>query len=93
MVVVVGSFDEFAVDECGPGADERDKVRAVLSALDAALDDTLPYLFGLLGIVEAPDPLAQMDANIRRQRTLDAIKRILLRESLTQPLVAEALAP
>ena len=59
----------------------REKVRGVLSALDAALDDTLPYLFGLLGIVEAPDPLAQMDANIKRQRTLDAIKRILLQKA------------
>jgi predicted ATPase len=47
----------------------------------------LPYLFGLLGIVEDPDPLAQMDPQIKRQRTLDAIKRIVLRESLNQPLV------
>jgi predicted ATPase len=28
-----------------------------------------------------------MDANIRKRRTLDAIKRILLRESLNQPLI------
>jgi predicted ATPase len=41
----------------------------------------------LLGIAEGPDPLAQMDANIKRQRTVDAIKRIFLRESLNQPLV------
>ncbi len=44
-------------------------------------------MFGLLGIVEGEDPLAQMDANIRKRRTLDAIKRILLRESLNQPLM------
>ena len=61
-------------------------VRA-LTALDPALQDTLPYLFGLLGIVEGPDPLAQMDPQIKRQRTLDAIKRIVLRESLKQPVV------
>ena len=41
----------------------------------------------MLGIVEGPDPLAQMDPQIKRQRTLDAIKRIVLRESLNQPLV------
>ena len=55
--------------------------------LDRSLEDTLPYLFGLLGIVEGEDPLAQMDGQIRRRRTLDAIKRILLRESLNQPLM------
>jgi class 3 adenylate cyclase/tetratricopeptide (TPR) repeat protein len=41
------------------------------------------YLHG----VQAKDPLAQMDVQIRRRRTLDAIKRILLRESLNQPLM------
>ena len=49
--------------------------------LDRTLEDTLPYLFSLLGIVEGDDPLAQMDAQIRKRRTLEAIKRILLRES------------
>src|SRR5208282_5060561 len=33
------------------------------------------------------DPLAQMDPQVRKRRTLDAIKRILLRESLNQPLM------
>jgi predicted ATPase len=44
-------------------------------------------LFGLLGIVESDDPLAQMDGQIKKRRTLEAIKRILLRESLNQPLM------
>jgi class 3 adenylate cyclase/tetratricopeptide (TPR) repeat protein len=67
----------------------REKVTGRVLALDRALEDTLPYLFGLLGIVEGEDPLAQMDAQIRKRRTLDAIKRILLRESLNQPLMVE----
>jgi predicted ATPase len=41
----------------------------------------------LHGIAEAGDSLAQMDPEIRRRRTLDAIKRILLRESINQPLM------
>ena len=45
------------------------------------------YLFALLGIQDTPDPLAQMDPQIKRQRTLDAIKRTILRESLKQPVV------
>jgi hypothetical protein len=52
-----------------------------------ALEDTRPYLFSLLGIVEGEDPLAQMDRQIKKRRTLEAIKRILLRESLNQPLM------
>jgi class 3 adenylate cyclase/predicted ATPase len=65
----------------------REKIRAALVALDPALDDTLPYLFGLLGIVEGQDPLAPMDPQIKRQRTLEAIKRILLSESVKQPVI------
>jgi class 3 adenylate cyclase/tetratricopeptide (TPR) repeat protein len=65
----------------------REKVNGRIVTLDPSLEDTRPYLFGLLGIVEGEDSLAQMDANIRKRRTLDAIKRILLRESLNQPLI------
>ena len=64
----------------------REKLNAKIMTLDPALEDARPYLFGLLGLVEGDDPLAQMDAQIRRRRTQDAIKRILLRESLNQPL-------
>ena len=35
-------------------------------ALDRTLEDTLPYLFALLGIVEGDDPLAQMDGQIKQ---------------------------
>jgi predicted ATPase/class 3 adenylate cyclase len=73
-------------DEDDP-AMRRDKVRAVLAALDPALSELLPYLLGLLGIQEAPDPLAEMDSQVRRFRTLEAIKRIILRDSLEHTLV------
>jgi class 3 adenylate cyclase/tetratricopeptide (TPR) repeat protein len=65
----------------------REKVTGRVVALERALEDTLPYLFALLGIVEGDDPLAQMDAQVKKRRTLDAIKRILSRESLNQPLM------
>src|SRR6266851_1803215 len=67
----------------------REKVAGKITILDRSLEDTLPYLFALLAIVEGDHPLAQMDGQIRRRRTLDAIKRILLRESLNQPLMVE----
>ncbi len=65
----------------------REKVVGRLSILDPSLENARPYLFALLGIVEGEDPLAQMDAQIRKRRTHDAIKRILLRESLSHPLM------
>ena len=65
----------------------REKVAGKIAILDRSLEDALPYLFSLLGIVEGDDPLAQMDGQIRKRRTLEAIKRILLRESLNQPLM------
>ena len=43
----------------------REKVdRRITRILDRSLEDTLPYLFSLLGIVEGDDPLAQMDGQI-----------------------------
>src|SRR5215472_8052389 len=65
----------------------RERVNGRIVTLDPSLEDTRPYLFGLLGLVEGDDPLARMDGQIRRRRTQDAIKRILLRESLNQPLM------
>ena len=65
----------------------REKVTGRVLALDRSLEDALPYLFGLLGIVEGEDPLARMDGEVKKRRTLEAIKRMLLRESLNQPLM------
>jgi class 3 adenylate cyclase/tetratricopeptide (TPR) repeat protein len=65
----------------------REKITGRVLTLDRGLEDTLPYLFFLLGIAEPTSPLQQMDPQIRRQRTLEAIKRLLIRESLNQPLI------
>jgi predicted ATPase len=43
----------------------REKVNGRIVTLDAAMEDTRPYLFGLLGIVEADDPLAHAYAGLR----------------------------
>jgi class 3 adenylate cyclase/predicted ATPase len=65
----------------------REKVTGKVLNLDRSLEDTLPYLFALLGIEEQPSPLQQMDAQIRRRRTFEALKKLFLRESLNQPLI------
>jgi len=49
----------FGIANADDAPSRREKVRAALDSLDRALNDSLHYLFGLLGIVEGPDPLAQ----------------------------------
>jgi hypothetical protein len=76
--------------EIAAGDDERrrrEKVAGKIMILDRALEDALPYLYALLEIEEPSGPLGQVDASVKRRRTLEAIKRILLRESLNQPLI------
>ena len=73
-----------------PTDDERsrkEKVTGRVLTLDRSLEDTLPYLFSLLGIEDEQFSLQQMDAQIRRRRTWDAPKQLFLRESLNQPLI------
>jgi class 3 adenylate cyclase/predicted ATPase len=77
----------FSIEAGDDARKRREKVAGRVAMLDRALEDTLPYLFALLGIVEGDDPLAQMDGQVKKRRTLDAIKRIVVRESLNQPLM------
>ena len=65
----------------------REKLTGRVLTLDRSLEDILPYLFFLLGLAEPASPLQQMDPQIRRRRTFEAIKRLLVRESLNQPLI------
>ena len=68
-------------------AARRRQATDVVCALGPELVDTLPYLFHLLGITEPGQSLAQMDAEIRRERCFQAIERILQQESLRQVVV------
>jgi hypothetical protein len=49
----------FGIQDADDPATCREKVRSTLTTLDPALDETLPYLYGLLGIVGGPDPIAR----------------------------------
>jgi class 3 adenylate cyclase/tetratricopeptide (TPR) repeat protein len=65
----------------------REKMTGKLLTLDRALEPTLPAFLSLLDVpVEDPQWQA-LDPPQRRQRTLDACKRLLLRESQVQPLL------
>ncbi len=65
----------------------KEKITGKVLTLDRGLEDTLPYFFALLGVSEHSTLLQQMDRQIRRRRTFGAIARLLLRESLNQPLI------
>ena len=65
----------------------REKVTGRVLMLDRALEPTLPALLALLD-VSGEDPEWQaLDPPQRRQRTLDTVKRLLLREAQLQPLL------
>ena len=65
----------------------RAKVTGQVLTLDEALQDTIPALLALLDALPEDSPFLQLDPPQRRQRTLDALKRVLLRESQVQPLL------
>jgi tetratricopeptide (TPR) repeat protein len=65
----------------------RAKVTGQVLTLDEALQDTIPALLSLLDALPEDSLFLKLDPQQRRQRTLDALKRLLLRESQVQPLL------
>ena len=65
----------------------REKVTGKLLTLDKALEPTLSAFLTLLDVVVEDQQWQNFDPPQRRQRTLDAVKRLLLRESQVQPLL------
>ena len=65
----------------------RAKVTGQVLTLDETLQDVIPALLSLLDALPEDSPFLQLDPPQRRQRTLDALKRVVLRESQVQPLL------
>ena len=77
----------FQIEERDDAHKIREKVRGKVMSLDIALE---PYLAAFHWLLDVPpdDPAwAQVDPQRRRQRTVDGVKRLLLREAGVQPLV------
>jgi len=64
----------------------REKVTGKLLTLDEAFKPSLPACLALLDVPAEDSQWEALDPPQRRQRTLDAVKRLLLRESQVQPL-------
>src|SRR5262245_18330073 len=65
----------------------REKVTGKLLTLDESLKPTLPALLALLDVPVDDAAWQALDPAQRRQRTLDAVRRLLLREAHEQPLL------
>src|SRR5262245_40597795 len=65
----------------------REKVTGKVLTLDRALEPALPALLALLDVPVEDRRWQALDPPARRQRTIDALRRLLLRESQVQPLL------
>jgi predicted ATPase/class 3 adenylate cyclase len=75
------------VDDGDDARTIRAKVTGQVLTLDETLQEALPALLALLEAVPDDSPFLKLDPPQRRQRTLDGLKRVLLRESQVQPLL------
>jgi class 3 adenylate cyclase/tetratricopeptide (TPR) repeat protein len=73
-----------------PGEDPaavREAVAARLAALDPALEDAVTPVLWMLGRLRAESPFLALDPAARRRRGIEAVTRVVRRESERQPLV------
>jgi class 3 adenylate cyclase/tetratricopeptide (TPR) repeat protein len=77
----------FRIEDADDARAIRAKATGHVLTLGDALQDTLPALLSLLDALPEDSPFQQLDPPQRRQRTLEALKRVLVRESQLQPLV------
>lgn len=77
----------FAIEDRDDVRKIREKVIGKLLTLDKSLEPTLPAFLSLLDVTVEDQQWQTLDPTQRRQRTLEAIKRLLLRESQVQPLM------
>src|SRR5262245_3923602 len=75
------------VDDGDDARTTRAKVTGQVLTLDETLQETITALLALLDAAPDDSPFLRLDPPQRRQRTLDGLKRVLLRESQVQPLL------
>jgi class 3 adenylate cyclase/tetratricopeptide (TPR) repeat protein len=85
---VIDLLKQYAqVDDHDEARTVRAKVTGHVLTLDESLQETLPALLSLLEAVQEDSPFRHLAPPQRRQRTLEALQRVVLRESQVQPLL------
>jgi class 3 adenylate cyclase/tetratricopeptide (TPR) repeat protein len=79
--------DYYRIEDHDDTRTMREKVTGKLLTLDTALGPTIPAFLTLLDAAAEDAQWQALDPPQRRQRILDAIKHLLLRESQEQPLL------
>lgn len=77
----------FKISERDETRTVRAKVTGNVLTLDETLKDSIVPVLWLLDALPEEDPFHRLDASRRRAGTIDAVKRILGRESRSQPLL------
>ncbi len=77
----------FQIDERDAIQRSREQVTGKVLTLDEQLRDVIPPLLSLLGALPENDPFWGLHAAHRQSHVLDALKRLLVRESQRQPLL------
>ena len=79
--------DNFRItNEDGP-AEMQKKIKRGLEQIHANLDQTLPYLFELFSLENGFKALKDIDPEIKRRKTFEALREVTLRGSQVKPLV------
>jgi tetratricopeptide (TPR) repeat protein len=79
--------DYFQIDARDDARAIREKITGKIVTLDESLTSALPAFLELLDVPVGDPQWRDLDPSHRRQRTFDACKQLLLRESLVQPVV------
>jgi class 3 adenylate cyclase/tetratricopeptide (TPR) repeat protein len=79
--------DYFELDERDTGESLQERLTARLLALGETFRPLIPAILTLLDVPVEDEVWRKLDPGRRRQATLDAVKRLLLRESQAQPLL------
>ena len=75
------------IDDSDEPRTVRAKVTGQVLTLDTSLQEAIPPLLSLLEVLPEDSPFLRLDPPQRRRQTLDALKRLLLRETQVQPVL------
>jgi len=77
----------FGIDEGEPEISVKQKMRAKIGGLDQRLETFLPPLHDVFSLKVEDEQYLKLDAPRKREKTFEAIRNLLLRQSQDRPLV------